>query len=350
MRVREWWVILALLLAGCRPAGHTLDLLEWAPKARHGVIVSGSGPLGGEDYKPFLGPNWSTPDDTWIVADQAAKIGFFLYETRPIRLTLRGKSASSKSIEFALNGRSLLSKDLSPNPKILDLELDSGWLKPGLNWLEFEQPQGTSWSHLIVEPRYPAILSGNGQVAKAGYDQSHLLLPFGQPLALPLPPHSGGRLSFESELWVEPGIAPLGPKQVQLLVTIQGDEPQKKVIEAEPEGAQELNLGARSDSSALTLEAVYLGKGGPKVGQLGLKLRQPKLIAASLSSASPQVPEDVKLRGRPPALYHFGTDPEQTKNLILLYPATTLYLESLLPQAERIRPKDSDLRSLQYLH
>lgn len=320
------WLFAAV---GC--GGPPLDersLLDDIPYARTSPLVSGEGALGSSTYRPFLGQGFAPDSNAEWVAPlpgvQDAALGFYLHDTLPLEVELEGrlrKGGSPKTVTFRIGGEDVAKATVTSETARVQLRLRPALLKPGMNWLTLEGCSGTEWLTMKIRP---GGVSGKGQgEVRVEAERQALTLPFGRRIELSLSPAEERQIRLAVEPWVEPGVAALEKGSWRLEISLATDEkPYTLLGEATEQGETLTLLPEASGPRALTLKAIYTGKGELLPGQLGLTLLHPRLardpLPVSSSTPTPVPPA-------PPA--QPGAKPPN----VLVYLVDTLRADRLSP-------------------
>jgi arylsulfatase A-like enzyme len=290
---------LGLCCADCggAPRGGEISLVDEFPFARTQPVIAGTGNLGSCTYRPFLAPGLS-PDAhaEWVAPLPGVRdvsIGFFLHDVVPVEVALEGKLSSrglARDITFSVGQQVVEAQPVGPDLRIHRLRLKAAWLKPGMNWLTIRQAGGTQWLSMRVS------LSGGGRSmardepvpAQRDVSGDAVLLPFGNRVEVALTADQESSLQMEVEPWVEAGAPPLDAGSWTLRVEL-ADEPTpyRLVAKTSSEGALSVSLPTAHHSRALALKAVFRGKQAPLPGELGLRLRKPRLLTSSAATTTP---------------------------------------------------------------
>ena len=307
---RYWpfWLLLSMLWAGCRSAeSPEKSLLQEFPYARTRPVVAGSGTLGSCTFRAFLGhgllPDFNAEWVTPMAGVKTAQLGVFLHDVGPLDVTLEGrmrgdvaeKGVTSLPVEFFIADHPLQSVAVPAETTTYKLHLESRWLKPGMNWITMKGCRGTEWLTMKVEAS-EAGRHVDGRLAVASLDAQagSLELPFNTRVEFALDPREAASLKTDLEAWVEPGAPELAEGSWKLEVSLASEGvPYQKVGESGPAENVEVPLAPADKPRALALKAV-LAEGKPLPGQLGIRLRDPRIALATgaanptaVSSASP---------------------------------------------------------------
>ncbi len=285
--MRRLRVLVFLLLVGCQsyPDSATVNLAKEWRLARVGSLVAGHGAMGRPAYRAYLGPALQADlDGDWARRNEGEQrehaIGFFLYRAEPLLLSLAAKGG--QPVTFHCGDRELGKVDFS-STRQTEWKLEAEDLKPGWNWIDISAGRELAIRQCQIQP-WPAPVSYPSRATPAAgpVGDSGLQLPFGQTVEYAITSPGRSELSLEVELWMEEGASQPAPGDYSLEYTVESEKGESQSWSRTEPGPVRQPLELSSERFALRLQCRWLDSERPLPGQLGLRLKNPRVLRSQL--------------------------------------------------------------------
>jgi arylsulfatase A-like enzyme len=324
-----------------RPPLMSESLQVLGKQADGGPVLSGTGPLGGYEWTPYLGlgwapitgrlfrttykarPDWSKEPIYESLArsiERSSVIKFFLTQVTPLTLELEGRRLKNADVDgrLLLNSKSISTFRVGKGWTHLQVSLPAHYLKEGENELALESVEPTQWQGCALAPTSCDPWAPPSPVARGG-----IWLTFGRAVEIPVTLPASAWISMDDVRgWVEPGSAKLNSWTLKVRLQ-SGGASLDRTWTVEKGGRVRLPASNSGPQSAV-ISFLALPTHALLPGQSGLVVRNPRVESWRPPGAGPSLPT-VATSDAETVL----PEPGQRRPNILLYLVDTLRYDGL---------------------